>query len=189
MRDKREDNHMDSGHPMRKRRFRFTFYSVAVLIVLLIVALNPGKGEESPLFDKNAPTTLYVKTPVGVKPEFNAADYFPEVELDVEKFSFDWSGCDLDAPGTYLVPVFYDRKQTACVLSLKVLPEEEFVAQPGENAMLPETEEPAAAGDQAAGGDQISGGEPAPGGQAAIGELDGKGDGTEIGNVPEGGSQ
>lgn len=178
MRDKMESNHADSEHPMRKRRFRFTFYSVAVLIVLLIVALNPGKGEDSPLFDKNAPTTLYVKTPVGVEPEFNAADYFPEAELDVQKFSFDWSGCDWNVPGTYLAPVFYDGKQTTCVVSLEVLPEAEHLTQPAADG------EPAADDERESDVGMLEEGK-----SYSVDELDGTGDGTEIGNAQEGGQE
>lgn len=115
----------DGGHPMGKKRFRFTFYSAAVLIVILIAALRPGAGGESVLFDKNSPITLYVKTDAGEKPEFDAAEYFPEAELDTAKFSFDWTDCDPDTPGTYTVPVFYDGKRTVCVVSLEVRPKDE----------------------------------------------------------------
>lgn len=105
-----------------KRHFRITLYSAAVLIVLFIVALSGSRksGGSAFLFDKNSPITLYGKTETGIKPEFNPAVYFPESDFDPGKFSFDWSGCDINTPGTYKLPVYYDGEKTVCIFSLTV---------------------------------------------------------------------
>lgn len=103
-----------------KKRFPFTFFGIAVLAVLLILALNTGGSKEFVLFDKNAPVTLYAKTAEGIKPQIHAEDYFPEAELEAELFTFDWEKCNLDMPGTYLIPVFYGGKATVCLLALEV---------------------------------------------------------------------
>lgn len=106
----------------KKRHFRITIYGAAVLIVLLIVALAGGKKNSGSgiLFDKHSPITLYAKTTEGVKPDLSRTVYFPESKLDPAKFSYDWSGCDLNTPGTYQLPVYYDGKKTVCILSLTV---------------------------------------------------------------------
>lgn len=111
---------MRKREPGERKRFPLTFFSIAVLAVLLFYMVSPGSGKKGVLFDKNAPVTLYAKTMQGVMPQIHAADYFPEAGLEDEKFSFDWENCDLDTPGTYLIPVYYEGKETSCVLSLKV---------------------------------------------------------------------
>ena len=52
---------------------------------------------------------------------FLAADFFPDVEgLSLDLFEYDLSGCSLEQPGEYTVPVYYDGKKTNAVLRIIV---------------------------------------------------------------------
>lgn len=106
---------------MRKRKLHFTLFSALVLVVIIGFCLGLWPQSKNSLFDSNIQTTLYAETLAGVSPDLKADRFFDEREYDdLSKFTFDLSGCDINTPGVYSVPVFYDGKKTNCVVSLKV---------------------------------------------------------------------
>ena len=94
----------------------FTLTALAAMAVLLLWSrLQPGE-----LFRKNIQTTYYETISAGEEPELDAADYFSEEEYDLTKFSFDVTNCDTQTPGEYEIPVWYDGKETNCIIKLTV---------------------------------------------------------------------
>ena len=111
---------------MKKRRFfPQTLLGGLVLLAVILAAIGLGGGKKNPLFDRNSSVTLYAATPVGKEPDLSPETYFPRDEeeyedLDYGKFTFDLAGCDLDAPGTYEIPVYYGGERTVCTVELEV---------------------------------------------------------------------
>lgn len=111
----------------QKRNFRWkpTFFSLLTMLILLGVALKLLGGEKNPLLNEKNSITLYREVPVGQMPEFRTEDFFPDEDFDYAKVTYDTKACDVDTPGTYIVPVFYDGETTNCVVEVTVKGSEE----------------------------------------------------------------
>ena len=72
------------------------------------------------LFDQGTRTTFYAETIAGHEPDISAENYFSGEDYDLSKFTFSMSGCNWEEKGIYQIPVFYDGKETNCVISLEV---------------------------------------------------------------------
>ncbi len=106
---------------MKRHRFRFTIYSGVLVLILLFLAFQGKRPDRQLMFDGNSRTDIYIHTETGEEPEIDPADFFPDVEgLSLELFEYDLSGCSLDQPGEYTVPVYYDGKKTNAVLCISV---------------------------------------------------------------------
>ena len=77
-------------------------------------------GKNDPLFDQGTRTTFYAETAAGHEPDISAENYFSGEDYDLSKFTFSMSGCNWEEKGIYQIPVFYDGKETNCVISLEV---------------------------------------------------------------------
>lgn len=113
-----------------------TAFSILVLILIAFLMLFKDGGRENPLFDKNNSITLYLETETGTIPQIDFSIYFPDSGYDFTKFTYDKSGIDLQNPGVYMVPVYYDGEITACVLQLTISKPQDYDGSAG----LPETE-------------------------------------------------
>lgn len=106
---------------MKKRKFHITFFSGAVLLLLVILLFSSFiQKDKSTLFRSNHQTTLYETAAAGEEPDFRTQDYFTDETYDYDKFTYDTSGCDFQTPGTYYVPVYYDGKKTNCTVQVTV---------------------------------------------------------------------
>lgn len=112
-----------------KIRFKMTFFSVLVLVLIFFLFFSKG-GRTDSLFSGNNTMTLYAQCRAGEEPDIRFEDFFPDGGYDYEKFSYDSSSCDFSRPGTYLMPVSYDGKLTNCAIQVTVK---------GPDETLPET--------------------------------------------------
>ena len=63
---------------------------------------------------------IYIQRPARSRPSIRRI-FFPDVEgLSLDLFEYDLSGCSLEQPGEYTVPVYYDGKKTNAVLHIIV---------------------------------------------------------------------
>lgn len=104
----------------RKFPFKMTMFSAVVLVLLLIGIFFGRQFQKKELFDGKDPVTLYAKTPVGQEPQVDFSDYFPDGNYDLQKFTYDLKNCDLNSPGVYQLPVYYEGELTDCVIELTV---------------------------------------------------------------------
>lgn len=110
----------NSSEPKRKRRFRLSLFAALTLVVIIGVCLGLWSDAKDSLFDSNVQTTLYDETPVGILPKLDPSRYFSEEDYDLSLFDFGLESCDINTPGTYLIPVYYEGKKTNCVVKLVV---------------------------------------------------------------------
>ncbi|MDY3919702.1 MAG: ty transcription activator TEC1 [Candidatus Limivivens sp.] len=113
----------------RKRKRNRSLFSLLALLVIAGVGFGFFPGTGNSLFQKNVQTTLYARTEPGQEPDLDPEKYFSGENLDYEKFTFDLSGCDLEQPGTYQIPVLYEGKVTNVVMNLTVQAAEEEMAE------------------------------------------------------------
>lgn len=108
----------------RKIPFKMTFFSGAVLILLLLVFFFGRHFAQKELFNSKNTTTLYAETKLGEEPKIDFKVYFRDQDYDFGEFTYDLRGCDLNTPGVYQIPVYYKGELTTCVLKLRVGEEE-----------------------------------------------------------------
>lgn len=108
---------------MKKRKWKPTFYSILVLLVLLGTGLNLWH-RENPLLNKKSAITLYQEVYVGQMSEFRTENFFPNDHFDYDKVTYDVRDLNVDEPGVYWVPVLFDGKETNCAVQVTVKAEE-----------------------------------------------------------------
>lgn len=106
---------------VKKHRFRFTVYSGVLAALLLLLALLGKPGQEELLFDEGSRADIYVYAKAGEEPEIDPADFYPEAEgLDLSLFEYDLEGMDLEEPGEYRTPIYYNERKTNATLCVRV---------------------------------------------------------------------
>lgn len=113
-----------------KKKWKPTLLSVLVLLLLIAAMLGFFDKQENPLLNEKNAITLYMEIDIGEEPDFKTKKFFSEKEVDESKVSYDTSGCDVNVPGVYEIPVLYEGNKTNCVVQLTVCGEE-TVSQTG----------------------------------------------------------
>lgn len=124
---------LESTEKKKKKRFKLTLFGALVLVIVLMTLFRVWTGKEDSLFDFSTRTTFYAKTTVGTEPSLRIEDYFMAGNYDPAGFWFDLSRGDWNQAGTYLIPVFYDGKETNCTVQVEVVApgeKEPAVAEP-----------------------------------------------------------
>ena len=102
------------------KKIHITLFSAIVLVIIAAALYGSLTGKNDPQFDQGTRTTFYAETAAGHEPDISAENYFSGEDYDLSKFTFSMSGCNWEEKGIYQIPVFYDGKETNCVISLEV---------------------------------------------------------------------
>lgn len=100
---------------------RFTVYSGVLAVLLLLLAFLGKQGQEELLFDEGSRADIYAYVQAGEEPKIDPADFYPEAEgLDLSLFEYDLGGVDLEEPGEYRTPIYYNGRKTNATLCVRV---------------------------------------------------------------------